>query len=201
VGLIADVTVCTATIPSRSELLQRCVESVKNQTLQPKEHLIKLDDKRQGHCAMLDAMLEEASTKYVAILDDDDELLPNHIETLCKAITEFDADLVYPHFKYSNLPDAGHLEKYRGVPWSNNDIHQVAITWIAKREALLEVGGFSKDFDINSYNVDAEGNRIGQDFVMIQKLVKANKKIMHVNSVTWIYHVGHPSTQGIPVRW
>jgi phenylpropionate dioxygenase-like ring-hydroxylating dioxygenase large terminal subunit len=23
----------------------------------------------------------------------------------------------------------------------------------------------------------------------------------HHNEITWIYHVGHPSTQGIPLRW
>jgi glycosyltransferase involved in cell wall biosynthesis len=200
-GLIADVTVCTATISTRNDLLQRCIQSVKNQTLQPAKHLIKLDDERLGHAAMLDAMIEEATTKYVAILDDDDELLPNHIESIYKTIIEQDADLVYPHFKYSNLPDAGHLEKYRGVAWSNNNIHQVAITWIAKRETILEVGGFSKDFDVNSYKTDNQGNRIGHDFVMIQKLVAADKKIVHHPELTWIYHVGHPSTQGIPLRW
>jgi hypothetical protein len=63
------------------------------------------------------------------------------------------------------------------------------------------VGGFSKDFDVNSYKTDNQGNRIGHDFVMIKKLVAANKKIYHHNEITWIYHVGHPSTQGIPLRW
>ncbi len=86
-------------------------------------------------------------------------------------------------------------------PWSNANIHQVPITWIAKREALLEVGGFGKDFDINSYEVDNQGNRIGQDFVMIKKLVEAGKVIYHHPELTWIYHVGHPSTLGMPLRW
>jgi glycosyltransferase involved in cell wall biosynthesis len=200
-GLIADVTVCTATIPTRNDLLQRCIQSVKNQTLQPAKHLIKLDDERLGHVAMLDAMIEEATTKYVAILDDDDELLPNHIESIYKTIIELDADLVYPHFKYSSLPDGGHLEKFRGKPWDNNAPHQVPITWIAKRDVILEVGGFSQGFDIFSMEVDNEGNRIGQDFHLIKKLAAANKYITNIPDVTWIYHVGHPSTQGIPLRW
>jgi hypothetical protein len=86
-------------------------------------------------------------------------------------------------------------------PWSNSNVHQVPITWIAKREALLEVGGFSKDFDVNSYKTDNQGNRIGHDFVMIQKLVAADKKIVHHPELTWIYHVGHGSTLGMPVKW
>jgi glycosyltransferase involved in cell wall biosynthesis len=197
----ADITVCTATISVRADILPRAIKSVENQTLKPKKHLVKLDDQRQGHTAMLDQMIEEAETKYVAILDDDDELLPNHLELLYKSIQETDADLVYPHFRYSNLPDGGHLEKFRFQPWDNNNIRQVPITWLAKKESILEVGGFSKDFDINSYLIDNEGNRLGQDFFMIKKLVEANKVIHHISDITWIYHVGHGSTLGMPVKW
>jgi glycosyltransferase involved in cell wall biosynthesis len=197
----ADVTVCTATIPTRVELLKRAVESVENQTLKVKNHSIQLDDKKEGHALVLDNLIVNAKTKYVAILDDDDELLPNHIELLYNKIIETDADLVYPHFKYSSLPDGGHLEKFRGKPWDNNAPHQVPITWIAKRDVILEVGGFSQGFDIFSMEVDNEGNRIGQDFHLIKKLAAANKYITNIPDVTWIYHVGHPSTQGIPLRW
>ncbi len=198
---VADVTVCTATIPTRVELLERAIRSVTNQTLKVQEHLIKLDLDKLGQSAVLDQIIQEATTKYVAILDDDDELLPNHIELLYKKIIETDADLVFPHFRYSNLSDAGHLEMFRGVPWDNNNPHQVAITWIAKRKAILDVGGFSGDFDVNSFEVDNQGNRIGNDFNLIKKLAKANKHITNIPEITWIYHVGHPSTLGMPIRW
>jgi glycosyltransferase involved in cell wall biosynthesis len=198
---VADVTVCTATIPTRVELLERAIKSVTNQTLKVKEHSIKLDLDKLGQPAVLDQIIEEATTKYVAILDDDDELLPNHIELLYQKIIETDADLVFPHFKYSNISDAGHLEKFRGLPWDNNNPHQVPVTWIAKREAILDVGGFSGNFDVLSYEVDNEGNRVGQDFNLIKKLAKANKYITNISEITWIYHVGHGSTLGMPIRW
>jgi len=198
---VADVTVCTATIPTRVELLERAIRSVTNQTLKVQEHSIKLDLDKLGQPAVLDQIIQEAKTKYVAILDDDDELLPNHIELLYKKIIETDADLVFPHFKYSNISDAGHLEKFRGLPWDNNNPHQVPVTWIAKRQAILDVGGFSGDFDVLSYEVDNEGNRIGNDFNLIKKLAKANKHITNISEITWIYHVGHPSTLGMPIRW
>ena len=198
---VADVTVCTATIPTRVELLQRAIQSVTNQTLKVKEHSIKIDLDKLGQPAVLDQIIEQATTKYVAILDDDDELLPNHIELLYKKIIETDADLVFPHFKYSNISDAGHLEKFRGLPWDNNNPHQVPVTWIAKRQAILDVGGFSGDFDVLSYEVDNEGNRVGQDFNLIKKLAKANKHITNISEITWIYHVGHGSTLGMPIRW
>ncbi len=198
---VADVTVCTATIPTRVELLERAIRSVTNQTLKVQEHSIKLDLDKLGQPAILDQIIQEAKTKYVAILDDDDELLPNHIELLYKKIIETDADLVFPHFRYSNLSDAGHLEMFRGLPWDNNNPHQVPVTWIAKREAILDVGGFSGDFDVLSYEVDNQGNRIGNDFNLVKKLAKANKHITNISEITWIYHVGHPSTLGMPIRW
>jgi glycosyltransferase involved in cell wall biosynthesis len=198
---IADVTVCTATIPTRVDLLKRASKSVENQTLKVKDHLIKLDSEKLGQPLVLDQIIKEATTKYVAILDDDDEFLPNHIELLYKKIVETEADLVFPHFRYSNLSDAGHLERFRGLPWDNNNPHQVPITWIAKRETILEVGGFSGDFDVLSFEVDNQGNRIGNDFNLIKKLAKANKHITNIAEITWIYHVGHPSTLGMPIRW
>jgi len=198
---IADVTVCTATIPTRVDLLKRAIKSVENQTLKAKHHLIKLDVEKLGQPIVLDQIIKEATTKYVAILDDDDEFLPNHIELLYKKIVETEADLVFPHFRYSNLSDAGHLERFRGLPWDNNNPHQVPITWIAKRKTVLEVGGFSGDFDVLSFEVDNQGNRIGNDFNLIKKLAKANKHITNISEITWIYHVGHPSTLGMPIRW
>jgi glycosyltransferase involved in cell wall biosynthesis len=198
---IADVTVCTATIPTRIELLKRAVRSVENQTLKVKKHLIKLDVEKLGQPLILDQIIKEAKTKYVAILDDDDEFLPNHIELLYKKIVETKADLVFPHFRYSNLSDAGHLERFRGLAWDNNNPHQVPVTWIAKRKTILEVGGFSGDFDVLSFEVDSQGNRIGNDFNLIKKLSKANKHITNIPEITWIYHVGHPSTLGMPIRW
>jgi len=66
-GLIADVTVCTATIPPRAHLLKRAFESVENQTLKVKQHLIECDDNREGQTVILDRLINTARTKYVAI--------------------------------------------------------------------------------------------------------------------------------------
>ena len=196
-----DVTVITATIPTRTNLLARAIASVNNQSAEPEAHLISVDINKRGHCFILDQLLNMVTTKYVAILDDDDELLENHIEILFNKIIEEDADLVYPHFKYSNLPDGGHLERFKGKLWDNKFPHQVPITWIAKTETILKVGGFSTGFDILSFKLDHEGNRIGEDFVLIQKLCEIDAKIVHTPEITWTYHVGHESTLGMPNRW
>lgn len=200
-GSRADVTICTATIPKRADLLLRAIASVKNQTLKPQTHIIKTDLNKIGGAAMLDEIVSEVKTTYIAILDDDDEFLENHIEVLYNKILEEQADLVYPHFKYAVRGDGGHLERFRGQPWDNNNAHQVPITWICRKDTFLEVGGFSKDFEPNSMNIDGQGNRIGYDFLFIKRLAAAKKKIVHTPEVTWIYHDDRISTLGMPIKW
>jgi hypothetical protein len=197
----ADVTIITATIPTRADLLARAVASVKAQTLQPAHHLIMEDTEKIGGAAVLDKLLKKVTTKYVAVLDDDDELLPQHIEVIYKCITESDADLLYPWFRYQTSGNAGHLERYFGVPWSNDDVHQVPITWIAKTLMIKRAGGFSEGYDRDSMNLDSSGNRIGYDFTLIQNLVAQNRVIKHHPEVTWIYHDDRASTLGMPSRW
>ena len=116
VGNRADVTVCTATIPSRAEMLERAIASVQNQTQQPIAHIVKLDENKIGGAAMIDLIASEAKTKYVMILDDDDEFLPEHIELLYAKIEEEQVDLVYPHFRYATRGDGGHLEQFFNMP-------------------------------------------------------------------------------------
>lgn len=197
----SDVTIITATIPSRQELLSKAVESVQNQLVQPAYHLVQNDDNKIGGAAVLDLLLEKTQTKYVCVLDDDDILLPQHIKVLTEAISSSDADLVYPWFRYASSGNAGHLEQYAYQPWSNNDVHQVPITWIAKTESIKEVGGFSQDYEANSMNLDGSGHRIGYDFILIKRLVAANKIIKHHPEITWIYNDNRVSTLGMPSRW
>jgi glycosyltransferase involved in cell wall biosynthesis len=197
----ADVTIITATIPTRADLLARAVASVKVQTLQPAAHLIMEDTEKIGGAAVLDKLLKKVRTKYVAVLDDDDELLPRHIEAIYTSITESDADLVYPWFRYQTSGNAGHLERYFGVAWSNDDVHQVPITWIAKTLTIKRAGGFSEGYITESMDLDSGGNRIGYDFILIQRLVAHDRIIKHHPEITWVYHDDRQSTLGMPSRW
>jgi hypothetical protein len=194
-----DVTVITATIPPRSGMLARSVGSVANQTLKPKAHLIEVDLHRTGAAATRDRLLRRVDTEWVAVLDDDDELLPDHLETLTSGSDG--ADLVYSHFRYSSLGNGGHLEQFLGRSWDNAAPHQITVTWLARTQTLLDVGGFSEGFDPLSDNRDSQGNRIAEDYWIVLKLAHADARIVHVPKVTWIYHVGHPATQGRPDAW
>lgn len=198
---IAPITVCTATIPPRYLLLGRAVESVYNQTLKPECHIISVDHNHNGGPATLDSAIAGAGTDYVATLDDDDEWLPHHLETLWTIAQETDADLVFTHFRYSSTGDGGHLEQFRGQVWDNANPRQTTNVFLVKYDAWAAVDGFSGDFDPESYEVDWQGNRIGYDFNFIKKLAARDAYIVHSPEVTWTYHVAHGSTLGMPNRW
>ena len=195
------VTVCTPTIPPRGQLLSRAMQSVMGQTVKPLAHLIMSDFQKVGAPKMLDACLRTAQTEWVAILADDDEFLPHHLETLWNLVQDNDADIGYTHFRYSNLPDAGHLERFRGVPFDYDNPRQMTGVYMGRREYLLDVGGHSAFFDAESYEVDAQGNRVGEDFHLVRRLAHEGARIAVSPEVTWIYHVGHGNTLGMPSRW
>jgi len=195
------VTVCTPTIPVRGQQLARAITSVADQTVKPTAHLVMVDVHREGAPAMLDKTISTAQTEWVAILADDDELLPNHLQTLWDMITEQNADIGFTHFKYSNLPDAGHLERFRGQPFDNNNPRQMTGVFMARRDLLLDVGGHSHGFDPLSNDLDETGNRIGEDFEIVKRLARGGAKFAVSPDVTWIYHTGHGNTLGMPNAW
>ena len=195
------ITVCTPTIPIRGQQLSRAIRSVAEQIVKPTSHLIMMDVHREGAPIMLDKTIRQADTEWVAILADDDEFLPNHLEVLWQIVNEQDADIGFSHFKYSDRTDAGHLERFRGLPFDNDNPRQMTGVFLAKRELLLEVGGHSQDFDALSYYQDDSGNRIGEDFMLVLKLAKAGAKFAVSPEITWIYHTGHGNTLGMPNAW
>lgn len=195
-----SVTVIIASIPPRFKDRRRSINTAINQTMKADNILVNVDYSRRGAAATRDMLLKAVDTKYVCVLDDDDWFLPHHIETLYKTAEHTGADLVYPWHRLSNGARS-HLEQWRGAEWDNNNIHQVPVTWIAKTSSLRKVGGFSVDFDPLSNNLDSTGNRIGEDFLLIHRMVAAGMKIVHVNEETWIWNMNPESTHGRPDRW
>lgn len=198
--LTIPVTVCTATIPPRGALLSRAIQSVYHQTVQPEAHIVHVDHRRRGGPAILDEVIASANSEWVAILDDDDEFLPHHLETLW-ALIEQGADLAFSHFRFGDIQTAGHLEKFRGVPFDNSNPRQITKVFIVSKLWWERVSGFSGGFDSLSYEPDEEGNRIGEDFVFVKKLAALDARIVGTDEVTWIYHTDHENTLGMPNRW
>jgi len=79
-GRQVDVTVITPTVPGREKLLEECIESVRKQTLQPVAHLVLMDKDKEGPAVIRNRLLKQVETEWVAFLDDDDLLMPNHFD-------------------------------------------------------------------------------------------------------------------------
>ena len=96
---MGDITVIIPTIPERTELLQRALESVQRQTHFPAEIIVVCADPGEDAPTVKQRGLMQSRTQWTAFLDDDDEFAPNHLERLMETATYYRADLAYPWYE------------------------------------------------------------------------------------------------------
>lgn len=191
-----EVTVIIPTIPSRAKYRAEAVASVWAQTFQPFTVIVEVDSKREGPAMVRNRALEKVETDWVAFLDDDDWLLPNHLATLMRAAAEHSADVVWPWFTVAGGTDP--FPQHRGRQWDLDNPHQIPITVLARTEALRSVGGFHR---IEEGPVDPDGNRAGEDWDLWLRLSAAGFKFHHVDEATWVWRHHARNTSGLPGRW
>lgn len=198
-----DVTVCIPRIPERSgKMFHRALASVSNQTLLPRVVLSKVDEDGRGAAATKNFLLRATNTEFVAFLDDDDELLPRHLEALLEGQQESGADVVYawpdgkrgldpaPH-KFGRPFDWGMLLPYNVLP----------STSLFRTETFRRAGGFQYPGNLV---VDGrvpyalmEGAWRFDDWGAYLALWHAKASFHHVAERTWIYHHHPGQTAGI----
>lgn len=76
-------------------MLAETVASVNAQTLPPVQHLIHVDHERVGCAAAQNIMLDATAGDWVALVADDDLVLPHHLQTLASVAD--DADIIYSY--------------------------------------------------------------------------------------------------------
>lgn len=141
----ANITVVIPSIPPRQEMLKRAVNSVLSQTLTPRVISITLDVNGDGACATRNAGLASVQTEWVAFLDDDDELLPHHLEKLLATAYETGAALVYSPWEGINTEGFRRFwrpfdEQLRDTLITTQNF--IPVTVLARVDALQAVGGF-----------------------------------------------------------
>jgi hypothetical protein len=160
---LRSVTVITASLPSRSSVLADAVASVAAQTA-PCAHLIAVDASSTVAEAR-NRLVAAATTEWVAFLDDDDLLDPDHLDTLLEHAG--DADVVIPYCRFDGPPLP---EKFCNRPYDRRALRQhgiFPITVLARRQAVLDAGGFGgrwEDWDLWNRMADA-----GARFVTVPK--------------------------------
>lgn len=202
---MASVTVLIATIPGREGMLQNALDSVESQYRQPDAVHVEHDPLRTGAARTRNRGLRHVHTEYVAFLDDDDELLPHHIESLMRVAEETEADVVYPTPRFEgHRPDSirvlhqGRWTPPWGLPFTE-DLRQhlilrnnfIPVTAVVKTASLRRVGGFpepgSSDYRLSH----------AEDWLMFRRLALKGFRFVHYDGPpTWIWRKGKWHTEG-----
>lgn len=165
------ITLVTASMPDRSELLAEMLASIASQDMLPAAHLIVIDERQL--VPKLQELTAKVTTEYMVQVDDDDILYPDHISTLD---ANLGADVVWTWCDVT------------GRGWVANEPHQPGVLQVrnyipsnhARRVATVNaVGGFVP--------------QIGSDFEdwnLLRRLESHGATFHNVPHVTWQYRFG-----------
>ena len=154
---------------NQGQYLAECIESVLNQTVSPHEIIVcndgSQDDTRyiaksypvkyieqvnKGLASARNTMIMNMTGEFFLPLDSDDKMTPNCLERISKAIEENpDTDIISPSFKCFGKYDSEvilmpnpQLEDFKPADFKN-PMNRIGYFSAIKKEALLEVGGYS----------------------------------------------------------
>lgn len=195
------VTVVIPSIPPRARLLLRALESVASQTRPADAISVAIDLAHEGAVVTRNRALTGATTEWLAFLDDDDELLPNHLAELVAAAEANDADVVYPNFRCVDphgKPKELSAAIASGQPFDAKVLRRrsfIPVTVLARTKLVHDVEGFS-------YPIYA--GRVRQryeDWGLWLKLLRAGARFHHHPVETWTWHHHGANTSGLGDRW
>ncbi len=183
------VTVIIPSIPPRRDVLQRAVRSVLAQTHPATAIRVEVDTEHTGAGATRNRALRGISTEWVAFVDDDDELLPDHLEVLLGHAAETGADVVWPWFEPVGMADP--IAANRGRQWDPQDPHTFPITALVRATFASQV----------EFPPPERPEFSGEDWHYWVGLSERGAKFSHVERVTWLWHYHGRNTSGAPGRW
>lgn len=184
-----DITVLIPTIPPRRAEFERAVASVQAQTLPASAVWAELDKDRDGAAAVRNRLLEQVRTEFVAFLDDDDELYPNHLKLCARYANLQGVDVVYPGYDCDDDP-----VNCFGIPFDASLLKQrnfIPVTVLARTELVLAAGGFQN-------RPDEHGDPC-EDWGLWLSMLDNGAKFGHLPVKTWRWNLG--GTRGRPDRW
>lgn len=194
-----DVTVVIPHIPIRRTELGNAITSITAQTRQPSEIIVATDARREGAAATRNRALSRVTTPWVAFLDDDDTLLPHHLETLIAHARETGADVVYPGCHVVNPALGGRISLRDewgrfGRPFdpellrerSYIPVTSLVRTGLAQRASFGPPAGVTTDYE---------------DWGFYVRLMDLGAMFSHVPVITWVWNHNGNNTSGRADRW
>lgn len=196
---MSTVTVVIPTHPGRELLMERALASVWAQTRQPDAVIVSRDPTRTGAAKTRNRALEMVTTEWVAWLDSDDELLPNHLADCLAHAEESGADLVYPYmipvgdrdplaFPVNGILVKPYQHEFgQEQAWHLYNVGNfIPVTYIVKTRLAQAVGGMPEPVAVP---IERSGSgRIEEDYGFLLRLLDAGATFSHCPSRTWKYH-------------
>jgi hypothetical protein len=188
---VIDVVIPAHPARVASGMLARAVASVQAQTV-PARAVVQLDAIRAGSAATRTAGLAGVVTPWVAFLDSDDVLDPEHLEKLVAHADATGADLVYPWFRVDSAPDPwphrfGMEFDPQALRWGN----YIPVTVLARTEAVRAAGGFIADL---KHAPPAQCDEWGLWLRMLDR----GARFAHLPERTWTWVAHSGNTSGSP---
>lgn len=184
-----NITVVIPTIPPRHKQFLRALDSVSQQTLRAAAVVIESDIGRLGAAAARNRALESVTTEWVAFLDDDDVMYPNHLKLCARYATLQNLDVVYPGYDCDDDP-----VNCFGIPFDASLLRQrnfIPVTVLARTELVRAAGGFQP-------HPDEHGDPC-EDWGLWLAMLDNGAKFGHLPVKTWRWNLG--GTRGRPDRW
>lgn len=198
-SLKPGITVIIPTIPPRVNELMRAVSSVNRQTLQPEDIIIRVDHEKRGAALTRDEALFDVKTEWTAVLDDDDEFLPQHLEKLSGTAALTGADYVYSFPEMPVLGTANPIACFNGLEWDPKEPHQTTVTTLYRTALARDIGGYSGGW-LDDNSTTSAGDRVGEDYHFTLKFNEVGK-IVHHPEATWRWYHWGRNTSGLASRW
>ena len=168
------IAVITPSLPHRTDFLADACQSVSDQELSPKVHLIGIDHAREGSSPIRNRLAKAADgCEWLAFLDDDDLLYPGHLQLLSAVGHLAQADLVYPYC------DVQGREWNPSRPFDEAALragNYIPVTVLVRRQAFLDAGGFRDDVQHG-----------WEDWNLWLRLLDNGARFVNVPEATWLY--------------
>jgi glycosyltransferase involved in cell wall biosynthesis len=162
-----DLTLVTVTQPKRRVLLPEMQASVAAQTVLPAAHVV-VWDLGAGFEATVNRAVGMVETDFYCLVDDDDLLLPDHVETLSANLT---ADVVWSWVEVRGRdwnPNSGYVP---GLLQNRNYIpsnHAFRTSLFRELDGYRKVAGWA-------------------DHDLLKRAESAGATFLNVPKVTWVY--------------